>query len=148
LIDQTAHADPSCLQESHSVPWQMKRPYMKKLLPCILLILLLPGCSWDNEETLYPGPGECDTTDVSFSRDIISILSGNCYVCHSNLNAPSFGNGIRLEDYQDVVALSERITGSINHETGYSPMPKGRSKLDACTILKFEAWVADGSPGN
>ena len=121
---------------------------MKKLFASVILILIFNGCSWDNEETLYPGPEECDTTDVSFAGDIVPILSGNCFSCHSNLNAPSFGSGIRLEDYQDVVSLKDRIAGSINHEAGFAPMPKGSSKLDPCSILKFEAWVADGSPDN
>lgn len=121
---------------------------MKKLFTTVILILIFRSCYWDNEETLYPMLGECDTTDVSYAGDIVPSLSGNCYVCHSNLNAPSFGNGISLQNYQDVASLSEAIIGSINHAAGYSPMPKGGSKLDACTIMKFEAWVADGSPEN
>jgi len=122
--------------------------FMRKAFSFVILILIFRGCYWDDEETLYPVLGECDTTDVSYADDIVVILSGNCYSCHSNLNAPSFGSGIRLEDYQDVVSLQERIAGSINHEAGYVPMPRGSSKLDPCSILKFEAWVADGSPDN
>lgn len=75
---------------------------MRRLFAFVILILIFKSCSWDNEETLYPGPEECDTTNVSYTTDIVPILSGYCYSCHSN--------------------------------------------LDPCSILKFEAWVAEGSP--
>ena len=114
----------------------------------LLGILLMPACLWDNQEELYPDPPDCDTTSVSFSSDIVPLLSNNCYSCHSKLNAPSFGAGMSLEDHQDVAGYSERILGAIQHEDGFIAMPRENDKLDACSILLFEAWVRAGAPDN
>lgn len=111
-------------------------------------ILLLQACAWDNLEDLYPHTPDCDTTSVSFSMDIQPILSNNCFSCHSNVNAPSFGGGLSFEDHSDVSANSGRITGAINHNEGFIPMPQGSDKLDPCSIMKFEAWANAGSPDN
>ena len=88
--------------------------------------------------------------DVSYSFTIKPVLQSNCYTCHSNANASGFGANIRLEDYNDVKAVSDdgRLLGSIRHESGYSPMPKGGSKLSDCTILQIEIWIENGSQNN
>ena len=114
----------------------------------LLGILLMPACVWDNLEELYPDTRHCDTTSVSFNNDIKPILSNNCFSCHSNLNAPSFGGGLSLEDHADVARNSDRIIGAINHEDGFQAMPQGGEKLDACSILLFEAWSQSGAPDN
>ena len=111
-------------------------------------ILLLPACVWENLEDLNPDSPDCDTTSMSFSMDIKPILSNNCFSCHSNVNAPSFGGGLSLEDHADVAQHSDRIIGAINHNEGFVAMPRGGDKLDPCTILKFEAWADAGAPDN
>jgi len=98
---------------------------------------------------LYPSISDsCDTTSVTFSTTITALLVNNCYTCHSNSAAPTFGNGIALEDYQDVADQAERVLASIRHESGYSPMPKGGGSLNDCLIKEMEAWVNQGSPAN
>ena len=117
------------------------------------MLLFLPwvilSCTWENEEVLYPGNGsECDTTDMSYFNDIVPILTTHCFMCHSAENAPAFGSNINLEDYSEVKDLAEIITGAINHDPPYSPMPKNAAKIDSCLILKFEAWVNQGALEN
>jgi len=122
---------------------------MKKSLLIFLLIQLLANaCSWDNEETLYPEQPDCDTENVSYQQDIVPLLTNSCYSCHSNVNAPDFAFGIALEDYGDVVALSEEIVATIKYEEGYPPMPRGADQLDSCSINKIEAWHSAGTPDN
>jgi len=121
---------------------------MKIIIQLLFTVIFFTGCVWDNKEEFYPGSGNCDTTLVSFSEDIVPILSDNCYSCHSNLNAPDFTNGLALEDYNDVAANAQRIVGAINHQEGFQPMPKGNSKLDPCPIRLIEAWVTAGTPDN
>lgn len=111
-------------------------------------MLLLAGCYWDNEETLFPEAGLCDTLDMSYASDVVPILSNNCYSCHSNSNAPDFASGLSFEDYEDVAAYSDRIVGSINHREGFLPMPQGQEQLDSCEINTIEAWVNQGSLNN
>ena len=112
------------------------------------MALLMAGCYWDNVETLFPDGGLCDTLDVSFTSDVIPILSNNCYSCHSHSNAPDFANGLSLEDYEDVAAMSDRIVGAIKQNEGFMPMPLGEEPLDSCQIETIEAWVNQGSLNN
>ena len=121
---------------------------MSKNIIFLLIWIAAYGCYWENEETLYPDSGMCDTTFVSYSEDIVPILTNNCYVCHSNQNAPDKTFGLALENYEDVVSYSAVIPHVINQEKGYLAMPRNTAKLDACLINKIEAWINDGSPDN
>jgi hypothetical protein len=121
---------------------------MEKLFILLILLSFATGCAWENEKTLYPDAGLCDTLDVSYSEDVVPILANNCYECHSKTNAPDFGNGIALEDYEDVFASSNRIVRAINHMEGFPAMPQEADKLDTCSISIIEAWVNRGAPDN
>ena len=123
---------------------------MKKILILSALITFFCiSCYYDNEENLYPEiSNACDTTNVTFSGTIATMLSNNCLSCHSNSTAANFGNNIRLEDYADVKAQNQRVLGSIKQSSGFSPMPKGGAKLNDCLITQFGIWVNNGSPNN
>jgi len=123
---------------------------MKKVLivSAVITIFCL-ACYYDNEEYLYPEMNnDCDTTNVTFSGTISVMLDNYCLSCHSNANAANFGNNIRLEDYADVKANSQDVLGSIKHESGFSPMPKGGAQLNDCLVTQFEIWVNNGTPNN
>lgn len=121
---------------------------MKKVTLTVAIVFLVAGCYWDNVETLIPDLDQCDTLDVSFSADVIPILRNNCFSCHSNSNSPDFANGLSLEDYEDVSAMSDRIVGAIMHMDGFIPMPQGNEQLDSCQIKTIEAWASQGSLNN
>ena len=114
----------------------------------LLLILIGSGCIWENEETLFPDDSFCDTLDVSYQDDVVPIMVNNCYSCHSNVNAPSFGSGIALEDHEDLAAASPRVLGAVMHQDGFPPMPRNAEKLDTCSIATIHAWVNAGTPDN
>jgi hypothetical protein len=46
------------------------------------------------------------------------------------------------------VAQNGKLYGAVNHSPGYSPMPKGGTKLSACNISKIKAWIDGGSLNN
>ncbi len=121
---------------------------MNKIILFVIIVVTAYGCSWENEEILYPEPEACDTLDASFAQDIVPILTNNCYQCHSNVNGPDFAFGITLEDYEDVSAESSIIVGAINLREGFPAMPKGGEQLDTCQIDIIEAWVNQGSLNN
>ena len=126
----------------------MEHKIIKNRLLLIILLgfLTLSSCYNDNYQTLYPS-GLCDTSQVTYSKDVWPVISARCTGCHSG--AAPLGN-IALENYNDVVASanSGKLLGSIRHDAGYFPMPKDGTKLNNCDIAKIEKWVKNGAPNN
>jgi hypothetical protein len=126
----------------------MKRLYSPLTIVTIILVLL-GSCYYDSEEALYPVINSaCDTTNVTFSGAIVSLLANNCLSCHSNATAAGAGNGIRLENYADVQTRATAIAGSIKQTGTYSPMPKNGGKLKDCLITQFDLWISKGMLNN
>ena len=111
------------------------------------MIFFLQSCYYDNVEELYPNAPACDTTNVSYANDVWPVINSNCTSCHSG-GAPA--GSVSLEDYDDIVVAANNgsLLGTIKHEDGWSPMPKGGGKLNDCDIAKIEKWVNDGTPDN
>ena len=89
----------------------------------------------------------CDSANITFSGTIRSIMNNKCVGCHSG-SSPQ-GN-INYSTYAGVKAKVDdgRLWGAINHLPGYSPMPKGGSKLSDCEIKQFQKWISAGAPNN
>ena len=121
---------------------------MKRIIAIILTVTVLAGCYYDKEEDLVPTTGNCDINNVTFSGAIQPLLQSNgCVSCHSG-SAPS-GN-ISLSSYANVkvVAQNGRLYGAVNHSAGFSPMPQGGNKMNACNINRIKAWIDAGAPNN
>ena len=104
----------------------------------------LSNCTYNNEEDLYPQIVECDTLNVTYSSTIAPIMSTSCNSCHGE----SFVNAnVRTDNYDDlkVIADDGRLWGVVNHESGYSPMPKDRPKLNDCDLKKIRVWLDNGA---
>jgi hypothetical protein len=122
----------------------MKRYFLPVL---IIFVIIFASCYYDNEEALYPVySNTCDTTNVTFSVTISSILNNSCLGCHSNAKAASWGNNIRLENHADVVAKITNVIGSIKHTGTFSQMPRNGVSLKPCSITQFDIWVRKGMP--
>lgn len=117
----------------------------------ILMLLggfLLAGCYYDNEATLYPESANCDaTTVVAFSADVMPILNLRCNSCHAG-TSPS--GGIKLNTYPEVIKYVDdgSLMGSIEHASGFSPMPKNGSKMSTCQIQTIQSWIDAGALNN
>ncbi len=92
---------------------------------------------------------ECVTTDLTYNNDIAAIIDGSCATagCHEMGSSTTF----EMHDYNAVLTEingDNRIVGSINHETGFTPMPfpLGEDKIDQCNIDKITSWISDGAP--
>jgi hypothetical protein len=96
-----------------------------------------------NNECVSP----CDTSNVTFAQTIKPILDNNCVGCHGG-TAPQ--GGISLHNYSAVrvEALNGRLLGSVNHQTGYYPMPKDAAKLSDCNINQIKIWIDEGIQNN
>ncbi len=115
------------------------------LLLSITAIFLFDSCRQNHLEPA--SQGGCDTTAISFSADIQSIISQHCTSCHNNDNAQ--GN-VNLSGYSNVaeVANDGRLVKVVNHEPPYTPMPYLGEKLPPCNIQKISAWVNQGAQNN
>lgn len=114
-------------------------------------IMIASSCYYDVNEEINPvNPGDstsCDTTGVSYTTDVLPIIQFNCYTCHST--AANLG-GITLEGYNSIktYATNGRLEGAINHQPGFSPMPKDAPKLDDCDLAIIHAWITQGVLNN
>ena len=112
----------------------------------LYLLLFSAGCYYDVEEELYTTL-ECQTENVTYSNQVLSIISDACYQCHSA--AQNFGN-ITLEGHTELKKYVDngQLLGAIRHDAGFSPMPKNGAQLLECDIEKIEAWINEGAPNN
>lgn len=109
------------------------------------------GCYYDKASLVYPSDGNCDTTGITLSSDLNSIMQANCFSCHSSANAPVFGGNYNLQDYNTIknAALNGKLLSSLNQDGILAePMPQGGAKLPDCNISKFSAWINAGAPNN
>jgi hypothetical protein len=110
-------------------------------------MILLTGCYYDNEETLYPQT-VCDTTNVTYSGTIVPILQSNsCLTCHDPVTA---SGGVILQTYADLLVYVQngKFWGAVSHASGYFPMPNGGNKLSDCDLTKIDLWIKKGAPNN
>lgn len=124
--------------------------FFSKLL-LVVLVSLVTGCFYDNEETLYGQVNTtCDLSNVTFAASVKPILQASCLSCHSNSNASSSGGGIRLQDYADVKtqAKNGKLMGTVKHASGYQQMPLGGGKLSDCEINTLQKWIDNGTLNN
>jgi hypothetical protein len=104
--------------------------------------------SWINQGALNNScSGDCDTLNVTYALTVVPILQSKCTGCHNS--ATTSGN-VNLSNYAGVQlqALNGRLSGAVNHEAGYSAMPKGGSKLPPCEIDELRIWIENGALNN
>lgn len=125
--------------------------YIRLKLSALVLsgIFFLSSCYYDNEEYLY-GKAPCDVTSVTYSTTVANILATSCYSCHSTATGNASGSGIIIDNYAKLkpYITNGQLAGSINHAGGFSPMPKGATKLSSCDIQKIQTWISAGAPEN
>ncbi len=113
----------------------------------IVLIVNLQSCYYDNEEALYPSMGSCDTTNVTYSGTIAPIMATNCNACHGG-TIPNANVVTENYDGLKIIADDGRLEGTVNHRSGYTPMPKDRPQLSDCDLAKIRIWVKNGALNN
>ncbi len=105
-------------------------------------ITVAAGCAYDKKEVLQTPCILADT--VTYTAQIVPILSNNCYRCHS---AASLSSGIQLDSYAalKVYALNGQLYGVTSHAPGFRPMPDDGGKLDDCSIATIKKWIDQGT---
>ena len=103
---------------------------------------------WIAQGALNLKCNDCDTLNISWTKNIEPLISTYCKGCHSG-SSPS-GN-VLLTNYSEVKvqALNGYLYGTTSHSAGFKAMPPyGSSKLDACQVKAIGKWVAMGAPQN
>jgi len=109
-------------------------------------LFYLAGCSKQSEDKLK-GNATCDTTNVSYSLQVVPILQNNCYSCHSGSTPPT---GIKLDTYSSlkVFASNGFLSAAVQHTGTVTPMPYGLPQLPSCEVNTIVAWVNQGMLNN
>lgn len=111
-------------------------------------VVYLAGCSKQSEDKLR-GNTVCDTTDVSYSMQVLPILQNNCYACHG-AGSTSGSGGIDLSSYTRLKVYADNgyLVGNVTHAPGYIGMPYGLPMLPSCEVNTIVAWVHQGTKNN
>ena len=117
-----------------------------------IVVFTFNSCYYDKTQLQYPAT-TCDTTNVSYSIEIINILDASCQGCHKGSSSSS---GINLYDYATIKSLAldgKYVYGSLVSSVSWQggnpkPMPQGGNQLPVCDINKIKAWVNRGAPAN
>jgi uncharacterized membrane protein len=116
------------------------------IVACIATTAIVVSCKSKKEtaKTESEKKTSCGNAETSYAKDVKPILDANCASsCHS---AKKKSDGIDLSSYETVKDIAGRksFLGAIRHESGYTPMPKNRGKLDEASIQKISCWVENG----
>jgi len=117
----------------------------------LAVLFLSQNCTYKNAQDAYP----CVTGNVSFAKDVQPIISANCYLCHSKVNAFSSGQGYILEGYSYDSLYASPGSGDILYGNIADPnisdvshMPKNAASLSPCEIATIKAWIDQGYKNN
>ncbi|MFP5041292.1 hypothetical protein [Parasediminibacterium sp. JCM 36343] len=121
---------------------------MKKIIFFAIACFCIAGCYYDKADVINPNAAAavCDTTSVTYSKDIQAIISQNCYSCHSG--SANNGGGYQYDSYDMLKTYITSNPGVLQSDINWTsnPMPKSASKLSACNINKISAWINKGLP--
>ena len=124
---------------------------MRRILPFLLILsagalVTSMGCSKQSADKIAP---PCDTTNVSYSNQIVPIMEQYCYGCHGNGNTGGSG-GINLNTYVNLkfYANNGYLVGNITYASGYPGMPYGKPAMPNCEVNTIIAWVHQGTQNN
>ena len=112
-------------------------------------LLALSSCTYDSLEELKKVE-VCDTTKVTFNKDIVPLMQQKCGVNSSCHSATGSDSDVSLANYDDVTAVvsTGQFLGAVTHDSNYKPMPKEQGLLEECKINTIKAWINQGLKEN
>ncbi len=104
-----------------------------------LTAISLAACTKTSTNTTV----DCTGVTPTYTNDIKAIMTANCAIsgCHTTLSS---AGGYDLTNYANCKNAKDRISGSVQHNSGYQSMPQAAAKLDDATIKKIVCWVQNG----
>lgn len=119
---------------------------MRKFVSIIIIVVVISsinGCYYDKEDLVYPKTS-CDTTNITYSKDIQSIVNTNCSSCHTGIAT----SGFDFSSYDEFKehAMDGDVMDRITTNDVTRRMPQGGPKLSDCDINKIRAWINRNYP--
>ena len=120
---------------------------MKRAYILIVSAIVLFSCL--KEKTVEPAPiveFPCGDTVYFASQIQTNIIDLSCNIsgCHD----ASASGILVLTTHATIADNANKIYGSINHESGFHPMPFGQPKLNDTLIQQFKCWLDQGKLNN
>lgn len=114
----------------------------------LFLSALLLSCTKETRPTFTARPAGCDSSEVSYTRQVRPIILNNCAFtgCH-------VAGGEGAYDYRTYAVLADRIrSGRLLQRLRLDPedpmkMPED-FEMDPCDRYTLELWIQQGYPDN
>jgi hypothetical protein len=120
----------------------MERKIQKIAIPFGFVLALIVSCKKETSKSY-----DCSGVTPTYTTDVKPIIDINCATagCH---NATSKKDGKDYSTYElvKIGASSEAFMGSMQHLSGYKPMPKGGNKLSDEQLKTIYCWIQNGMP--
>lgn len=111
----------------------------------MMLAVGTSACYYDKEETLYPSPSACDSTQFTYNATIAPMLQNRCG------NAACHGAGSPFGDFSSYNGVKSKINSGAFADrvlVQKNMPPLGSPTLSACDYLKISKWIDAGAPNN
>ena len=116
---------------------------MKKIAFMLVCSTFLLSCYYDKADVINPNAAfvSCDTTTISYAKDIAPIMLQSCNSCHAG--SASNGGGIVLDSYSTlkIYGQNKQLYSAVVQDGVFPKMPQGAAKLIDCDINKIGAWI-------
>lgn len=103
-----------------------------------LLVLGISFCSC-NKDKSPPKDPLCINT-ISFSEQILPLITTNCISCHDNGNT----SGYTLTNHTNISTNAKAILDAMKAQNGKLLMPEGGPALHDTLIQQFSCWIDQG----
>jgi hypothetical protein len=125
----------------------MNRKFLLVTLAVVGAMFWLGSCSKESADRLAGNTTSCDTTNVSYSKQVLPILQDDCYSCHQGANPFS---GIDLSNFAILQAHVKNgdLKSAVTHTGNVTPMPYELPMLPSCEVNTIVAWVDQGALNN
>ena len=128
------------------------------LTVCIVIFLMLSGCTKDQTKLTSIIENTCDTTHISYRLCIKPVFLNYCYACHSDSASQNGNIAFDIEDfsslknyltlyYHNDSIYGSKLLNEIEQTPGIIHMPP-TGKLPDHDVLLVKKWLANSAPEN
>lgn len=108
----------------------------------ILFSILNFSCAKEKVPGQVIDPNCTDT--ISFSTQIVPMISNNCVSCHDTGNS----TGYTLTNHTNISSNASDMLNAMHGTGGFQLMPEGGPALHDSLIQQFSCWINQGKLNN